>query len=196
MTVDTIEGAERIAAAPTGITRDDAFYRLRADIEDHYALEGNLLDNRHYDAWLDLLADDVTYFMPMRRNVKFGQQAERENTRMGQGISWFDEGKWTLRKRVEQILTGVHYAEEPLSRVSHLTTNILPVAIRGEAGAREVDVSSRFLIYQNRVEYENYTYIGRRNDTLRETASGWQVAAREIILEQNVLLAKNLTIFF
>lgn len=195
MTVDTIETPDRIAAAPRGIVRDDAFYRLRADVEDHYSLEGNLLDSREYEAWLDLLDEDISYFMPIRRNVKFGQQADRENTLRGAGISWFDEGKWTLRKRVEQVLTGVHYAEEPLSRVSHLTTNILIVAIRGETGAREIDVSSRFLIYQNRVEYENYTFIGRRNDTLRESATGWKVAAREIILEQNVLLAKNLTIF-
>ena len=34
---------------------------------------------------------------------------ERENTRQGSGISWFDEDKWTLTKRVDQILTGVHY---------------------------------------------------------------------------------------
>ena len=30
--------------------------------------------------------------MPMRRNVKFGE-AEREFTRAGQDINWFDEGK-------------------------------------------------------------------------------------------------------
>lgn len=196
MDVEMKEEPRSAAAQQREIVRSDAFYRLRADIEDHYALEGNLLDNRQYDAWLDLLADDVTYFMPMRRNVKFGQQADRENTRMGEGISWFDEDKWTLRKRVEQILTGVHYAEEPLSRVSHLTTNILITAIRGAEGAREIDVSSRFLVYQNRVEYENYTFVGRRNDTLRESDGGWRVLAREIILEQNVLLAKNLTVFF
>jgi 3-phenylpropionate/cinnamic acid dioxygenase small subunit len=60
----------------------------------------------------------------------------------------------------------------------------------------EIDVTSRFLVYQNRVEYETYTFVGRRNDTLRATDDGWQVAKREILLEQNILLAKNLTMFF
>ncbi len=87
-------------------------------------MEADLLDQRMFREWLDLLADDLVYFMPIRRNVKFGQHAEKENTRQGEGISWFDEDKWTLGKRVEQILTGVHYAEEPLSRVTHMVSNV------------------------------------------------------------------------
>jgi 3-phenylpropionate/cinnamic acid dioxygenase small subunit len=51
-------------------------------------------------------------------------------------------------------------------------------------------------VYQNRVEYENYSFIGRRTDELRRVGTSWQIARREIILEQNVLLAKNLSIFF
>ena len=39
-------------------------------------------------------------------------------------MSWIDEGKETLATRVAQIKTGVHWAEEPLSRVSHLVTNV------------------------------------------------------------------------
>jgi 3-phenylpropionate/cinnamic acid dioxygenase small subunit len=62
--------------------------------------------------------------------------------------------------------------------------------------ARELDVSSRFLVYQNRIEYETYTFVGRRHDTLRLTDRGWKIASREILLEQNILLAKNLTTFF
>jgi 3-phenylpropionate/cinnamic acid dioxygenase small subunit len=135
--------------------------------------------------------------MPMRRNVKFGQHAERENTKQGEGISWFDEDKWTLGKRVEQILTGVHYAEEPLSRVTHMVSNVRLLDVRPSVeDAQEITAGCRFLVYQNRVEYENFTFIGRRTDELRRVGTSWQIARREIILEQNVLLAKNLSIFF
>lgn len=185
------------AQAPSGLFRDDAYYRLKADIEDFLYAEADLIDSRQFKDWLDLLDEDITYFMPIRRNVKFGQHSARENTVSGVGISWFDEDKWTLTKRVEQILTGVHYAEEPLSRVCHMVSNVQILAIRdNEAGQREVDVRSRFLVYQNRVEYETYLFVGKRNDTLRLTDTGWKVAHREIILDQNVLLAKNLTTFF
>lgn len=167
---------------------------LKDEIENFLYLEADLLDRRQFRDWLDLLAEDIVYFMPIRHNVKFGQHDERENTRLGEGISWFDEDKWTLTKRVEQILTGVHYAEEPLSRICHLVSNVqlLDVADDGQ----EVTVRSRFLVYQNRVEHETYTFVGKRTDVLRRNGESWQIAKREIILDQNVLLAKNLTAFF
>lgn len=193
----TVEEERTEAPSQPSLVRDDAFYRLKAEIEDFLYTEADLIDNRQFKEWLDLLDEDIVYFMPIRRNVKFGQHSERENTVSGQGISWFDEDKWTLNKRVEQILTGVHYAEEPLSRVCHMVSNVQILAVRdNEAGQREVDARSRFLVYQNRVEYETYLFVGKRNDTLRLTDAGWKVARREIILDQNVLLAKNLTTFF
>lgn len=170
---------------------------LKQEIEDFLYLEADLLDKREFKAWLDLLAEDLVYFMPIRRNVKFGQHAERENTKQGEGISWFDEDKWTVTKRVEQILTGVHYAEEPLSRVTHMVSNVRIVdAVPSVEDAREVTVSCRFLVHQNRVEYETATFIGRRTDTLRRNGESWLIARREMILEQNVLLAKNLSVLF
>lgn len=188
------------AEAPPTVTplpRNDAYYRLKADMEDFLYAEADLLDERRFRDWLNLLADDVTYFMPIRRNVKFGQHTERENTRQGAGISWFDEDKWTLTKRVDQILTGVHYAEEPLSRVCHMVSNVQILRVMPSVDEpREVEVRCRFLVYQNRIEYETYTFVGKRTDLIRKTPDGWTIARREILLDQNVLLAKNLSTFF
>jgi 3-phenylpropionate/cinnamic acid dioxygenase small subunit len=172
--------------------KDLAYFELKLEIEEFLYHEADLLDGRKFREWLDLLAEDLVYFMPIRRNVKFGEHDERENTRQGEGISWFDEDKWTLTKRVEQILTGVHYAEEPLSRVTHMVSNVRLLNVT----PNEVTVGSRFLVFQSRVEYENYTFIGRRTDTLRRNGDSWLIARRELILEQNVLLAKNLSILF
>lgn len=170
---------------------------ITPEISSFFFYEADLLDERRYNEWLDILHEDIKYFMPMRRNVKFGQHADKENTKLGSDISWFDEGKWTLTKRVEQILTGVHYAEEPLSRISHLITNVRVLdQSKNEAGLRTVKTSCRFMVYLNRVEYEVNTMVGKRYDTLVETENGWRVLEREIILDQNVLLVKNLTTFF
>lgn len=186
-----------MSEAAASLPRDEAYYRLRGEVEEFLYEEAELQDQRRFAEWLDLLAEDLVYFMPIRRNVAFGSPPEAENTLHGEGISWFDEDKWTLAKRVEQIETGVHWAEEPLSRVCHMVSNVRLLAARPDAEtAREVEVSSRFLIYQNRVEYENYTFVGKRNDILRRENGAWKLARREIILDQNVLLAKNLTVFF
>ena len=177
--------------------RSLAWFELKQDVEEFLYHEADLLDQRRFHEWLDLLAEDIVYFMPIRRNVKFGQHAEKENTRQGEGISWFDEDKWTLTKRVEQILTGVHYAEEPLSRVTHMVSNVRLLEVAPSAEQPDtVTVGTRFLVQQNRVEYESYTFVGRRIDVLRLEGSSWRIARREILLEQNVLLAKNLSIFF
>jgi 3-phenylpropionate/cinnamic acid dioxygenase small subunit len=189
--------AEPALAATSALPRNDAYYRLKADMEDFLYAEADLLDSRQFREWLTLLAEDITYFMPIRRNVKFGQHALRENTVQGSGISWFDEDKWTLTKRVDQILTGVHYAEEPLSRVCHMVSNVQVLRVAPSLDEpQEVEVRCRFLVYQNRIEYETYTFVGKRTDLIRKTSDGWKIARREILLDQNVLLAKNLSTFF
>jgi 3-phenylpropionate/cinnamic acid dioxygenase small subunit len=60
----------------------------------------------------------------------------------------------------------------------------------------EVEVRCRFLVYQNRIEYETYTFVGKRTDLLRKTEDSWKIARCEILLDQNVLQAKNLSTFF
>lgn len=169
---------------------------LTQEVTEFLYREAELLDDRRYDDWLALLADDIRYWMPMRRNVKYGEE-EREFTRERQDIAWFDEGKDTLTRRVKQIQTGIHWAEEPVSRISHLITNVqLVEATPSVADAREVTTRCRFLIYRNRVETETDILVGKREDVLRRESEGWRIARRKIILDQNVLLSKNLTFFF
>lgn len=165
---------------------------LQHEIENFLYREAELLDERHFDEWLDIIAEDIHYYMPMRRNVKFGEQ-ERENTSDESEISWFDEGKVTLTGRVKQINTGLHWAEEPLSRVCHVVSNVQILDVRGD----EVTVKSRFIVYRNRLQDETDFFVGKREDILRrDSVTGWKIAKRKIILDQNVLLAKNVTVFF
>jgi len=178
--------------------RDERLARLLLvqDVTEFLYREAELLDERRYEDWLALLADDIRYWMPMRRNVKFGEE-RREFTRETTDIAWFDEGKDTLTRRVRQIQTGIHWAEEPQSRIAHLVSNVqLLEATPSVAEASEVAVKCRFLIYRNRVETETDILVGKREDLLRREGDDWRIARRKIILDQNVLLSKNLTFFF
>jgi len=56
-------------------------------------------------------------------------------------------------------------------------------------------VSSRFFVYRNRLETETDFLVGRREDLLRRENGNLKVASRKILIEQSVLLAKNLTTF-
>jgi 3-phenylpropionate/cinnamic acid dioxygenase small subunit len=168
---------------------------LKEEIEAFLYAEAELLDERRYEEWLDLFTDDARYWMPMRRNVP-ADEVDREFTRERLDVNWFDEGKDTLTRRVKQIRTGVHWAEQPPSRICHIVSNVQISGASGENGApASVGVKSRFLVYRNRVETETDVLVGKREDLLRRVNGGWKIARRKIVLDQSVLLAKNLTFF-
>jgi 3-phenylpropionate/cinnamic acid dioxygenase small subunit len=166
--------------------------RRWGDTREFFYYEAELLDERKFSEWIELIADDVHYFMPQRRNIKYGEQA-RESSDPESEISWFDEGKTTLVGRVRQLNTGLHWAEEPLSRVRHIISNIQVLNVVGD----EVQVRSRFLVYRNRLQDEVDLFVGKREDLLRrDSDTSWKIGRRTVILDQNVLLAKNITVFF
>jgi len=179
----------------SAVSPDLARLLLKEEVEAFLYQEAELLDERRYEEWLALFTDDAHYFMPMRRNVPH-DEPEREFTRAGLDVNWFDEGKDTLTRRVKQILTGIHWAEEPPSRICHMISNVQVQTVGpGDPSPAEVTVKSRFLVYRNRVETETDFLVGKREDLLRRVNGGWQIARRKIVLDQSVLLAKNLTVF-
>ena len=90
----------------------------------------------------------------------------------------------------------MHWAEQPPSRICHMVSNVQVVTPHDE-GPRpsEAEVKSRFLVYRNRVETETDLLVGKREDLLRRVDGPWRIARRKIILDQSVLLVKNLTFF-
>ena len=170
---------------------------LLAEVTDFLYREADLLDERRYEEWLGMLADDYQYSVPLRMNVSYDDVAGREQTRAGAEICWFDEGKETAGLRVAQLATGRHWAEEPVSRVSHLVTNVRLESLESPESAApdEVEVSCRFVVYRNRVADETDFLVGRRRDRLRRSGDGWLVCRRRLLLDQSVLLAKNLSVF-
>src|SRR3954462_13677292 len=65
---------------------------LQMEVEQFLYKEARLLDERRLKEWLELLADELDYWMPMRRNIKFGDW-DMEFTKHDTEINWFDEGK-------------------------------------------------------------------------------------------------------
>lgn len=165
---------------------------LQQEVEAFLYREARYLDERRHTEWLDFFAKDLHYFMPIRRNIKFGDW-DLEYSDPESEISYFDEGKDILEGRVRQINTGVHWAEEPVSRFEHIISN---VEILNEEGDT-VEVASKFYCYQNRLQDEVQVFCGRRYDLLRRDAeTTFKIVKRKILLAQNVLLPKVINTFF
>jgi 3-phenylpropionate/cinnamic acid dioxygenase small subunit len=173
---------------------DLAYTLLMREIDDFLYREADLLDERQYEAWLDLFTDDVRYWMPIRKNVAF-DDLDRETTALGD-VAWFDDDKDTLRRRVRQLMTGIHWAEEPVSRVSHMVSNVrLATPVTAIAEGESAVVKCKFFVYRNRLETETDFLVGRREDTLRRVDGALRISFRKILIEQGILLAKNLSVF-
>lgn len=169
---------------------------LKAEAEAFLALEADLLDARKFEDWLELLTEDVKVWMPIVRNVESGG-ATAEFTAEDRDANWIDEGIETLRQRVKQLNTGVHWAEQPPSRTTHMVSNVELIEFEGpEDDPTALELRCRFLLYRNRNEDEQDVFVGKRNDSLRRVDGAWRLARREVFLDQNVLLAKNLSVFF
>ena len=154
-----------------------------------YIREAWLLDERRLTEWLDLFTDDLLYFMPRRKNVR-RKELHRELTELGD-LAILEEDKRYLTMRVARLDTGMAWAEDPPSRTRHLIGNLeaQPLA-KGEVQAR-----TAFLVYRSHLETDHQLLSGYREDVLRRVGGGFKIARRTIVLDANVLLDKNLSIF-
>ncbi|MGH8240957.1 MAG: aromatic-ring-hydroxylating dioxygenase subunit beta, partial [Steroidobacteraceae bacterium] len=109
-------------------------------------------------------------------------------------MAHFDEDIRSLKLRVTQMGSGRHWAEDPPSRCRHIVSNVR--VGRADAHSADLDVRSAFLVYRNRLEVEVDLWAGERRDVLRPESDSFTIAGRTILLDQNVVLSKNLSVFF
>jgi len=164
---------------------------LRCNVEDFLYFEAELLDDRKLREWLDLLTDDVRYWMPIRHNpLERSEDLSDELAKPGEGY-YFDDDKKSLRIRVERVYSKTAWAEIPPSRTRHLISNI---RVKKDDGS-EIEVHANFLVYRTRMETDQDIFVGMRQDVLRRINGGFKIAKRTIILDQAVLRAKNISVF-
>jgi 3-phenylpropionate/cinnamic acid dioxygenase small subunit len=176
---------------------------IHREIEQLLYREARLLDERRFDDWLALLTDDVRYWMAGRSNryprhskaiaILDAARYVADDMARDDELAILDEDKQSLTGRVRRLDTGMAWAEDPPSRTRHLITNI---EVAPGPALSEILVYSNFIAYRSRGETEQDFYVGARRDRLRCIDGEWKIAERKVTLDQNVLLAKNVSIFF
>jgi 3-phenylpropionate/cinnamic acid dioxygenase small subunit len=164
---------------------------LLQEIEQFLYLEAELLDDRRFEEWLDLLTDDVRYWMPtrtIRTTAEMSQSVGRPTD-----VALFDDDKDSLVLRVKRLGTGMAWAEEPPSFTRRIVGNIRVATLTDAPD--EVEVKSNFIFYRNRLRTEEVLLTGTRTDRLRRGNAELSIAARMILLDQSVVLAKSITSF-
>lgn len=177
-------------------------HELICEVEQFLYREARLLDERQFYEWLQLFTDDVRYWMVTRSNLYprsskaiaiLNPGRNVDETADEDGLAILDETKKTLEGRIARLETGMAWAEDPPSRTRHLIANI---EVAPSHNSPELEVYSNFIVYRNRSETEQDFYVGMRRDALRHVDGALRISSRKITLDQNVLVAKNVSIFF
>ena len=155
-----------------------------------YYREARALDDLRFGDWVEMLADDIRYWMPIVSN-RIGRDVGRELTEPGQ-LAHFEDDKESLTNRVKRLQTGRAWAETPPGRTNHMISN---VEVMGEADGL-TEVRSQFLIWRSHLETDQEIFSGTRLDKLRRAGDDWKVAERTVILDHSVLTQKSLGVFF
>jgi 3-phenylpropionate/cinnamic acid dioxygenase small subunit len=172
-------------------------------VEQFLYREARLLDERRFHEWLGLFTDDIHYWMAARTNlyprssraiaIFDADRYAHDDSDATDELGLFDEDLGALKARVARLDTGMAWAEDPPSRTRHLITNI---EVSSEAQDGQLTVHCNFIVYRSRGETEQDFYVGARQDKLRRIDGEWRIASRRMVLDQNVLTSKNLSIFF
>ena len=149
--------------------------------------EAALLDAADYAGWLELLAEDIRYMMPVRVTTARGAGFDTLA-----GMGHFDEDLYALRKRVQRLATDHAWTEDPPSRTRHFVTNVRTFRKEGE----DLRVESALLLFRSRGDTREADLLSAgRTDLLRATVDGLRLARREITVDESVLRTQNLAVF-
>ncbi len=167
---------------------DDTWGRLYGEVLQFLFREAELLDRGEFSEWLELLADDVAYSMPVRLTRERSDKPDRSEL-----MEHFLENRETLELRVKRLSTDFAWAEDPPSRTRRFVSNVRLSSGSTEA---ELEVRSYILVYRNRGDAADADLIsGERQDILIRIGAGWKLKRRMILVDQATLGTRNLGIF-
>lgn len=159
------------------------------EVQQFLFLEAALLDEHRYEDWLNLFAEDATYWVPIRSTRLPGDEDQEFTS--ANDAAYFSEDRKLLEARIVKLRTGFAWAEDPRSRTRHCITNVRVLERTGD----EVVAESCFITHRDRLDDEEDWWVGRRLDRLRFTPEGPKFVRREVYLDQTVIKSKNLSTF-
>lgn len=139
--------------------------------------EARLLDDRQWDEWLTLYAEDVTYWMPAWDDDD--QLTEDPQSQISL-IYYADRSG--LEDRVFRIKTERSGASTPEPRTSHSVANVEVLADRGQ----ELEVRYNFHTLSHRYKVTDQ-FFGTMLLTLRTDGDQLRIARKTIVLKNDYI---------
>ena len=139
----------------------------RAACERLLFTEARLIDSGRLEAWLDLYTEDCGYWVP----------TDVDGADPARIVTWEFNDRRRLEERVERLATGRAFSQIPVTRTTHLYTNLEMLT----AGPDEMEVICNFLIQTN-LSGRPSPRAGWNGFLLRRTQAGWRIVLKRIAL--------------
>ena len=133
-------------------------------------LEGELLDEKRFDEWLELYAEDAIYWVPAAPG-----QSSPDNH-----VSLFYDDKETMLARVKRLRHPEIHAQLPATRTCRIITNVA-IGAFGEAGNTCIATSSHMIV-EYRPGWEQRIFAGRCRHDLRRDGGRWLIVRKRLDL--------------
>ncbi len=146
----------------------------RAEIEDLFYYEAELLDGWKLDDWLALMTDDATYYVPPNDKP----EADHRFT-----LFTIADDIVRLRERIIRLKDPNCHAEYPPSRTRRLITNVRVTGHDGDTFA----AAANFSIHRYRRGGAHQEFVGRYRYKLRRVSGKLKIAERRAILDAEEL---------
>ena len=146
----------------------------RAEVEDLFYLEAELLDNWRLDDWMKLLADDASYYIPPNDKP----DADHRYT-----LFTIADDFVRLRERIIRLKDPNCHAEYPPSRTRRLITNVRV----GDSEGDVVPVSANFVIYRYRRGEPPRVFVGHYRHRLKRVGGALKIYERRAVLDAEEL---------
>jgi p-cumate 2,3-dioxygenase beta subunit len=146
----------------------------RQQIEDFLIAEADLLDTWRLREWLALFDPEATgYYMPT---------TDLPDGDPGNDLFLIADDMGKLRSRVDQLLSGVTWAENPRSRTRRMISNVKIDSADGDI----LRIRANFVVY--RMRFQNIDpYIGEYRYKLRATGDTLTILERRVVLDLEAL---------
>ncbi len=153
---------------PGAIAAPAASVDLQREIEQFLYRQAELLDGKHWRAWIDLFDDDGVYWMPVDR---------QQQDWLGEP-SIFAEDKPMMEIREGRVLHPNAWSQAPMWETNHLVSH---VAIESTTDAT-VRVRSRFHMMELRRDTIRHFGGSYRHDLVRGASGDWRIRLQRVDL--------------
>ena len=144
---------------------------LRRSAADFILGEARLLDQRRYEDWAALFADDGIYWVP----AKPGQENPVEH------VSLFWDDKHLLQARIARLRHPDIHVQTPPSQVSHIVSDIL-VETNADTGPGCIDSYASFLMLEYRADWGQRLFGGHVRHRLRRRGDSFEIVLKRVDL--------------